>query len=259
VIVAPEIGDRQLDSPLGRASPLMKLAVGLVWLGFLLAVVDPRPALVLILASAAGCLGLGRVPLRRFARAWVPFLLAALGVLLVNTVLGAANLDPANSTLLRVGPLRVTGVALAVGVALGLRVLAVAAVGVAFALTTEATRLADALVQQARIPERFAAGALAAHQAVPRLTLDLATLHQARRIRGLRGDWHPRLLMALLILAVRRAGRVALAMDARGFALGTPPSRYRVVAWSWADLVVGAAGLAALALAALSVALPPPH
>lgn len=253
MIIAPEIGDRQLDSPLGRASPLTKLGIGLTWLGLLLVAVDARPALVLIVASAAGSLRLGRVLLRRFARAWIPFLVAALGVLLVNTALGAANLDPANPTLLRIGPLRVTGAALAVGVALGLRILAVAAVGVAFALTTEATRLADSLVQQARVPERFAAGALAAHQAVPRLALDLDTLRQARRIRGLRGDWHPRLLLALLILAVRRAGRVALAMDARGFASRTPPSRYRVVAWSRADLVVAAAGLGALVLAALSL------
>jgi energy-coupling factor transporter transmembrane protein EcfT len=48
-------------------------------------------------------------------------------------------------------------------------------------------------------------------------------------------------------------------MDARGFATGTLPSRYRVVAWSSADLVVGAAGLGALALAALSLAIPGPR
>ena len=252
MIVAPQVGDRQLGSLLGRASPLTKLAIGLAWLGLLLVAVDSRPALVLIAASTTGCLWLGGVPVRRFARAWAPFLVAALGVLLVNTMLGAANLDAANPTLLRLGPLRVTGAALAVGVALGLRVLAVAAVGVAFALTTEATRLADALVQQAHLPERFAAGALAAQQAVPRLALDLATLRQARRVRGLR---HPRLLLALLILAVRRAGRVALAMDARGFASGAPPSRYRVVAWGRPDLVVGVAGLGALGLAALSLML----
>lgn len=256
MIVAPEIGDRQLGSVLGRASPLVKLAIGLGWLGFLLVVVDPRPAIVFIVASGAGCLGLGRVPFRRVLRAWLPFFLAALGVLAVNAVFGAANLDPANPVLLRVGPLRLTGAALGLGVALGLRVLAIAAVGVAFALTTEATRLADALVQQAHVPERFAAGALAAHQAVPRLALDLATLREARRIRGLRGDWQPRLLLALLVLAVRRAGRVALAMDARGFALGTPPSRFRTVAWSSADLAVAAAGLGAMILAALSLAIP---
>jgi energy-coupling factor transport system permease protein len=259
VIVAPEVGGRQLDSPLGRSSPLTKLAIGLAWLGLLLVAVDPRPALVLIAATAAGCLGLGRVPLRRFVRAWIPFVLAALGVALVNALLGSANLDPANPTLLFVGPLRVTGEALLVALSLGLRVLAVAAVGVAFALTTEATTLADALIQQARAPDRFAIGALAAQQAVPRLALDLATLRQARRIRGLRGDWHPRLLLALLVLAVRRAGRMALAMDARGFAAGSPPSRFRAVAWSSADLVVGAAGLTALVLAALSLALPMPR
>jgi energy-coupling factor transport system permease protein len=259
VIVAPQIGDRQLASPLGRSNPLTKLAIGLAWLALLLFAVDPRPALVLVLASAAGCLGLGAVPARRFARAWLPFAVAALGVVVVNSVLGAANLDTSNPTLLQVGALRITQAALAVGTALGMRVLAVAATGVVFALTTEGTRLADALVAQAGVPERFAAGALAAQQAVPRLAQDLATLRQARRIRGLRGDWHPRILLSLLVLAVRRAGRVALAMDARGFASGTRPSRYRVVAWSSADLIVGAGGLGALALAALSLAVPWPR
>jgi energy-coupling factor transport system permease protein len=259
VIVTPQVGDRQLASPLGRSSPLTKLAIGLTWLALLLLAEDPRPAFVFVLASAAGCLRLGAVPVRRFARAWLPFVVAALGVVVVNTLLGAANLGPSNWTLLRVGPLRITGAALDVGIALGMRVLAVAATGVTFALTTEATRLADSLVAQARVPERFAAGALAAQQAVPRLALDLATLRQARRIRGLRGDWHPRILLALLVLAVRRAGHVALAMDARGFASEMRPSRYRVVVWSSADLVVGAAGLGALALAALSLAIPWPR
>ena len=77
---------------------------------------------------------------------------------------------------------------------LSLRVVAIATVGAVFALTTDSTKLVDSLVQQARVPERFAYGTLAAYQAIPRFAEDLATLRQARRIRGLRGGWHPRLL-----------------------------------------------------------------
>ena len=54
-----------------------------------------------------------------------------------------------------------------------------------FALTTDSTKLVDSLVQQARVPERFAYGTLAAYQAIPRFAEDLTTLRQARRIRGL--------------------------------------------------------------------------
>ena len=115
--------------------------------------------------------------------------------------------------------------------------------GIAFALTTDTTRRVDALVQRAGVPERFAYGALAAFQAIPRLAEDLVSLRDARRIRGLRASWHPRILVGLLVLAIRRADRMAVAMDARGFGSG-PRSRYRVERGSWSDVAfLGAGGV----------------
>jgi energy-coupling factor transporter transmembrane protein EcfT len=122
------------------------------------------------------------------------------------------------------------------------------AVGAAFVLTTDSTRLVDALVQQARVSPRFAYGALAAYQAAPRFGEDLTTLRQARRLRGLRGGWHPRLLVGLLVLAIRHGDRVALAMDARAFGSG-PRTRYREVRWGPLDVVMGLAAVAVLTVA----------
>lgn len=251
MILLPELEARQLASPLGRASPLTKLAVALAWLAALVVTTDPRPTALLLAAGICGAVGLGRVAPVRFARAWLPFTLAAAGVVVVNAVFGAANGDPTTRTVLQLGPLRVAEPALATAGALGLRILAIAGVGVAFAQTTEATTLADALVQQARLPDRFAYGALAAYQAVPRLSLDLVTLRQARRTRGLGGGLRPGLLLALLVLALRHAERLAIAMDARGFDAGTPRSRYREVRPGPADALVGLLGSAALAAAIL--------
>jgi len=146
------------------------------------------------------------------------------------------------------GPWRVTQEALQAGVGLGLRVVAIGAVGAVFALTTDSTRLVDALVQQARVPERFAYGALAAYGAIPRFGSDLTNLRAARRMRGLRGSWHPRILVGLLVLAIRHGDRMALAMDARAFGSG-PRSRYRAVGWGWPDLGVGVAALVVLIVA----------
>jgi energy-coupling factor transport system permease protein len=127
-------------------------------------------------------------------------------------------------------------------------VFAIATVGVVFAQTTDSTRLVDALVQQARAPERFAYGALAAYQAIPRLGAQLTNLRQARRIRGLRWSWHPRILLSLLVLAIRHGDRLALAMDARAFGSG-PRTRYRTVKWSWLDAAVGLGAVAVLIVA----------
>ncbi|HEV8516617.1 MAG TPA: energy-coupling factor transporter transmembrane component T [Candidatus Limnocylindrales bacterium] len=232
-----ELDERSRSTPLGRASPLAKLAVAVVWLGGLALTVDPRPpALLAALALASGLL-LGRIPVGTLVGRLAPLGLAALVVGISNALVSPANADPAQFEVGRLGSLRLTLPAAQAGLSLGLRVVAIASLGTVFALTTDATRLTDALVQVARLPERFAYGALAAYQAVPGLSRDLTTLQQARRIRGLRQSWHPEVLLALLVLAVRHADRQAVAMDARAFGLG-PRTRYRVERWRRQDTVL---------------------
>ena len=242
MLTAPEMSEAQLESALGRTSPVVKLAVAILWLIALAFTLEPLPPVaVAVLAIGAG-LWLGEIPPMHLIRALAPLWIAALGVGLFNTLFSPANLDSTATEVLTIGPFRITEQALMSGVSIGLRVLAIASVGAVFALTTEPTKFVDSLVQQARVPERFAYGTLAAYQAIPRFAEDLATLRQARRIRGLRGGWHPRLLVSLLVLAIRHGDRKALAMDARAFG-SVPRSAYRVVVWGPLDVWVGLAGL----------------
>jgi len=239
------------SSLLGRTSPLVKLAVAATWLVGMALSLDPRPPFILALAAIAGGSALGAIRLRRLAVWMAPLWVGALGIAAFNALFAAANADPAAVEAFRFGPTRVTEPALSAGLALGLRVLAIASVSAAFVLTTSPTRLADALVQQARLPARFAYGALAAYQALPRLADDLADLRASRRTRGLRGGWHPRVLLGLLVLAIRHADRLALAMDARAFGIG-PRSAYREARISWRDPVVLGLGLGVLLLGLLA-------
>ncbi len=240
--------DAQLDSLLGRSSPAIKLVIALVWLVGLAFTLAPGPPLVLAGVALGAGLTLGGIRPARLAAAVAPLWLAAAGVATFNAAFSSSNGDPAATQLLAVGPIRLTVEAAANGLALGLRVVAIASVGAVFALTTDPTRLTDSLVQQARMPERFAYGALAAYGAIPRFGEDLVTLRQARRIRGLRGSWHPRLLIGLLVLAIRHGDRMALSMDARAFGSG-PRTRYREVGLGWRDLAVGVGAVGALAIA----------
>jgi len=235
-------------SVLGRLSPLTKLGIAVVWLvGMALGTQLAPPLLIAAVALVAG-VGLGGIRPGDLIRALVPLWSVAAVVVISNIVFGAANTDASATEVARIGPLRVTQEAIATATAVGARVIAIASVGVVFALTTEPTRLVDALVQQAYVSDRFAYGALAAYQAVPRFADDLATLRQARRIRGLGGAWHPRLLIGLLVLAIRHGDRVAVAMDARGFGSG-PRTHYRVVHWTWGDAIAALAGVLVLGLA----------
>lgn len=240
-----DLTDAQTGSLLGRTSPLVKLGLAIAWLVGLALTLDPGPPLLLTAMAIAAGLGLGRVPARQLARGLAPLAIAAVSIGVANLLFSASNTDPAATELARLGPIRLTVEAAEVALALAARVLAIVAVGAVFARSTDPTRLVDSLVQQARVPERFAYGALAAYQAIPRLGEDLGTLRQARRIRGLGFGWHPRLLLGLLIRAIRHADQLALAMDARAFGSG-PRTTYRPIRWGWPDLVIAIGGLAVL-------------
>jgi energy-coupling factor transport system permease protein len=245
-----EVPDAQLDSALGRTSPIVKLAIALLWLIGLAVTLHPVPPVVLAVAAVVAGLILGGIAPPTLLRTLTPLWLAALTIGLSNTLFSAANGDPTTATFLTIGPIRIADQAVANGFAIAMRVAAIACVGAVFALTTDSTRLTDSLVQQARVPSRFAYGALAAYQSIPRFSEDLTALREARRIRGLRGGWHPRLFVGLLVLAIRHGDRMAVSMDARAFGSG-PRTHYREMRWSWLDPVVVVAAVAILAIALL--------
>jgi energy-coupling factor transport system permease protein len=249
-MLAPEIGPAQRESVLGRTNPLVKLGIAIGWLLGLGLTLDARPPLVLIVVTLVAGLALGRLELPTLARRIAPLGVAALGIALTNLLFSSHNPDPAATELFRIGPLRITLEALEAAGGLGARIGAIVSVGAVFALTTDTTYLVDSLVQLAKISPRFAYGALAAYQAVPRLGEDLGTLRAARRLRGLR-EWHPRLFVGLLVRAIRHADQLAIAMDARGFGSG-PRTTYRPVAWTPLDAVIGCAAILILVLAMLA-------
>lgn len=245
----PEIEMEQRESVLGRTNPLVKLGIALAWLLGLGLTLDVRPPLVLTFVALFAGLQLGSIQQSALARRLAPLTLAVLGIALANLLFSTHNPDPLARELLRLGPLRITVEAVEAAAGVGARVAAIVSVGAVFALTTDMTRLIDSLVQLGRVSPRFAYGALAAYQAVPRLADDLGTLRSARRLRGLR-EWHPRLLVGLLVRAIRHADQLAVAMDARGFGAG-PRTTYRPIAWTQLDAIVGGVALAILVVALL--------
>jgi energy-coupling factor transport system permease protein len=248
-LIVPDVGPDQRESVLGRVNPLVKLGIALVWLLGLGLTVDVRPPLILTVVALVAGLSLGALEPAVLARRLTPLGIAAFGIVLTNLLFSTHNPDPLATELLRIGPLRLTTEAVVAAAGLGARIVSIISVGAVFALTTDATHLVDSLVQLGRVSPRFAYGTLAAYQAVPRLFDDLATLRGARRLRGLR-EWHPRLLVGLLVRAIRHADQLSIAMDARGFGSG-PRSTYRPVAWATLDALAAAA--AALILVAALV------
>ena len=247
-------------APLARRNPVAKLGAALLFSLPLIATLDPlTPALALAVELAL--LPLFGVRYRVLARRAWPLALAAGGIL-VTMVLFAA--DRSGSLLVALGPFAVTTGVVLSALGLVLRVFAVALPGIIVFATTDPTDLADALVQNARAPARFAIGALAAFRLIPLLGEEWQMLTLARRARGIDAGRNPvrklklfgSTAFALLVGALRRGGRMATAMDARGFDAGTPRTYARRQVFRPADwtLLVAAALLSTAALTTSIVA-----
>lgn len=252
VVDRPEGVD--LDAPLARANPVAKLVVAFavsVALVLTVDVVTGGTALLLEVLALPWC-GLGPRALLR--RGWI-LLVGAVPAGVATVLLGVDG----GSTLLRLGPLSVTEGSATSGAAVAVRILAIGLPGVVLLATTDPTDLADALAQILRLPHRFVLAALAAMRLFGVLAEEWRALGLARRARGL-GDDGPwgrartagGQVFALLVLAVRRATVMALAMEARGFGVSTRRTWARPTRLTPADLLLclGGVALAGVATAA---------
>jgi energy-coupling factor transport system permease protein len=234
------------ETPISRANPLTKLwAAGVITVVLLLSVdvVSAGTALACELLLLPFC----GIPARALLRVLGPLAVSALVAGLVTCLIGVDQ----GAVVLDLGWFAITQGSAENGLAVVLRVMAVALPGVALLLSTDPTDLADALGQRLHLPHRFVLGALAGLRLTGLMAQEWTTLTQARRARGL-GDGRgvvgsARVLggqaFALLVLAIRRGTKLATAMEARGFGTDTARSWARPSPFAPRDVVVAAGAL----------------
>lgn len=257
-----------LPAPLGpvrpdfltRVTPVTRLVAGMTWLVASVLTLDPIVPVRLSIAAVVALILWSGLPLRRIPARLAPLGFAILSLTAMSILLSGVNADRSLAALLELGPVRITGPAVSAGLAIGLRVVVIGLTTLLVFGPSDPTRMADSLVQQLRIPDRFAYGTLGAMRVAPFMAEEWTLIGAARRLRGIGGggiggrirDTGDRLLV-MLVAAIRRAERLALAMDARGFDSGIRRSHFRELRIGWRDwltLVI------ALAVAAAALVLP---
>ena len=245
------------DAFLTRTTPAARLVAGVFWLVASVVTLDPIVPVRLSIAAIVALWLWSGLPMRRVPGRLAPIGFAILSLTAFSILFSSANGDHSLSTVAQIGPARITGPAISAGLAIGLRVVVIALTTLLVFGPSDPTRMADSLVQQWHAPDRFAYGTLAALRVAPFMAGDWATIGAARRLRGLTPrDPVGRVreaggrLLVMLVSAIRRAERLALAMDARGFDSGIRRTHFREVRAGWRDWVaIGvAAAVAAVAL-----------
>lgn len=235
------------QSWLHHRNPVAKLGLHLLLSLALTLAFDPwTPAMFLVSAIVVGRT-LGEIPVRLMLRSLLPFWLLAASLVLSNALF--VNNSANAQVLWSWGPFTATVEGAVYGSALAIRTLAIAALTLIVLMTTEPELLVRSLVQQARLPARFAYPALAAFRFLPILADEWETIKLAQSVRDRRLVSGPlarirrelRAVVPLFTNAIRRADRIALAMDSRGFSRRRPRTQYRQLRLDAADgaLMIG--------------------
>ncbi len=239
------------DSWLAKTNPLAKLGAVAAATLPLITTLDWVSALVIIVATLLVFPLAGLSPARFFKRAWpllIAGVVAAWGIALVG--------QDSGEVYAQLGIFSITEGSVQGGIATGLRAFALALPCILLLVSTNPSDLGGALSQQLRVPHRFVLGALAGMRLLGLMVEEFSTLGLARRARGVGnfGTFTQRIgaklgqCLALLVQALRRAGRLAVTMEAKGFGIG-PRTWMRTATFTVKDAAVLLVGLLLGALA----------
>ena len=244
----PQRGVRGL---LARTNPVARVLALLVATTPLLITIDPVSAGV-ALALELALMPLSGVSARSFFLKATPLLVAApLGAL--SMLLYAS---PGGHVYWQLGPAAISDHSMWLALGIGLRMCAIVMPAIALLDRIDPTDMGDGLAQILHLPARPVLAALAGARMTSLMAADWKALERARRARGVGDASRIRSFLrgafSLLVFALRRSGKLATTMEARGFgAAGTRtwarPSRLRAAD---AVLMVVAVAVPAIALAA---------
>ena len=236
---------------LAHTNPVARVLALLVATTPLLITIDPVSAGV-ALALELALMPLSGVSARSFFLKATPLLLAApLGAL--SMLLYAS---PGGNVYWQFGPAAISDHSMWLALGIGLRMCAIVMPAIALLDRIDPTDMGDGLAQILHLPARPVLAALAGARMTSLMAADWKALERARRARGvgdasrirsfLRGSF------SLLVFALRRSGKLATTMEARGFGAQGTRTWARVSRLRAADavLMVVAIALPAIALAA---------
>ncbi|ARK24439.1 ABC transporter permease [Sporosarcina sp. P37] len=146
---------------------------------------------------------------------------------------------------------------------LGSKSLSFGFVGFTFILTIQPVLFFYAMMQQFRLPSKYAYSFIASFRLIPAVTEELQIRRNALRVRnvrfsrGIKGIYErlQSFSVPLFAQSIRRAQRIAVAMEAKQYQMGAARTYYYPTRYSRTDaifLIVMTLGLTAAALLALS-------
>ncbi|WLR43066.1 energy-coupling factor transporter transmembrane component T [Bacillus carboniphilus] len=179
-------------------------------------------------------------PIKRVLIIMIPFIF-----IFISTAMSMILFGEGETTWFKWGLIHITEESFFRGVHIGFRALTFAGLGVTFALTTRPVYLFYSLMQQLKLPPKYAYSFMAGLRLIPIMIEEFQTIRYAMRIRGveskkgIKGFYEKLKAFSIPMLSqsIRRAHRIAVAMEAKRFSQVKERTYYYKISFSKYDVV----------------------
>jgi energy-coupling factor transport system permease protein len=212
---------------------MLGLFIGVLWIHNLNLSLNYTCAAFLLFACFTG-----------YPTKWMILLLLPFILIFVSTSTSMMLFGKGETTWFQWGWIHITEESFYRGLHLGFRALTFAFLSLTFSLTTKPVLLLYSLMQQLKLKPKYAYGFIAGIRLLPIMLEELQTIRQAMIVRGVaqQRGWRSffrqcqAYSIPLLSQSIRRAHRIAVAMEAKRFSDNTPRTYYYKVGFSKYDL-----------------------
>ncbi|MBD8067758.1 energy-coupling factor transporter transmembrane component T family protein [Bacillus sp. PS06] len=179
-------------------------------------------------------------PVKRIMLLSLPFLLVFISTASTMILFGKGEI-----TWFKWGLIHITEESFFRGMHIGFRAIIFAALGLTFALTTRPVFLFYSLMQQLKLPPKYAYSFMAGMRLIPIMMEEFQTIRQAMKVRGVESRKGIKAFfqkfitysIPLLSQSIRRAHRIAVAMEAKRFSQVKKRTYYYAIAFSRIDIL----------------------
>ena len=163
---------------------------------------------------------ISKVNIKKLCISFLPVIIMALGIFFTGYFYGSEEVSTNINDMTKIV---VTMENSESGLQLSARVLAYAGLGFLFVYPTNPRHFILSLMQQFKLSEKFAYGIMAAYNFIPIVKNEYRNISYAYRARGVKRNLF---MLPMLVTAIRASENIAMAMESKGFQVGSKRSQY---------------------------------
>ena len=186
---------------------------------------DPYTPLIFSVLAIIQITLLGKIPIRQTLKMILPLTFILFGIIITSIISYNTNVEKAPQIIFYLKGLTITVNSITFGLAIGFRMLCFLLYSLLFVATTDPTDFILSLIIQLRLSPKIGFGTLAGYRFIPLLSTEYQSILDAHKIRGVKEKGgtiakikrFKRYAVPLMVSAIRKAQRVAIAMDSKCF------------------------------------------